>query len=115
MNIRSATRQAIISAFGLSEDEEINKLVDDARIKHTPHLSELITLVAAEHHVPKTIVQKLEQVVAHIKLEDEQTENEKRFLDAVNQLVYEPQYHIENETVSVHEHEKDPGSGQIPR
>ena len=84
MDIRETVRQAIKNTFGLSERNNINILLDDKRAKYIKQLPELITMVAAE--------QKLEEVVVHIKMEDETTVSETRFLKEINRLVYEPQY-----------------------
>ena len=92
MDIRETVRQAIKNTFGLSERNNINILLDDKRAKYIKQLPELITMVAAEHFDPKMIAQKLEEVVVHIKMEDETTVSETRFLKEINRLVYEPQY-----------------------
>ncbi|WP_133128242.1 hypothetical protein [Legionella nagasakiensis] len=107
MNIRDTVRQVIRNTFNLSERDDMQALRDDARVKYTTHLPELISLVTADRFEPKVVAEKLEAVVLHIKMEDEQTESERKFLREVARLVYEPQYTLEASATPEEDHSPD--------
>ncbi|GGI77304.1 hypothetical protein [Legionella impletisoli] len=93
MSLNDKIKEAVSNTFSISISAlDPIRLSTSERINNFPEFVELLHQLNDERCPPKILAQSLEAVIVTIKLKEEPTELERRFLQEIETLVYGPQY-----------------------